>query len=449
MSGSQKKVTTKSRVAKSLELYEKAKRLIPKATQLLSRNPTNHALGVSPIYAERAKGCRFWDVDGHEYIDMYGGTGVISLGYCVEEIDQAAREQLAKGIAYAVNSPLEVELAELFIEAIPSAEMVRYAKGGGEADCMAIRIARGYTGKDKVAFCGYHGWHDWYLAANLLGDETLDSHLRPGVPAKGVPMALKGTALPFKYNDLDSLRLILEKNRGEIAAIIMEACRASKPEAGFLEGVRELADKHEAVLIFDEVVTGFRMARGGAQEYFGVTPDMTALGKAVANGYPLAAVVGKAEVMSAVEDMFISSSNWSETVSLAAGIAIQKFMKKNKFVEHVWEIGEYYGEGLRRICSDVGLSINFHGYPPVSGFDFGEPDGAPVNTLLIQEFAKRGVHGSGHFYIMYALKKSDIDEVLAAFKEIAPILKKGIEENRVGELLEAPVARMVFSRRMV
>ena len=449
MSGSQKNVAAESRVARSLELLEKAKRLIPKETQLITRHPTRNALGVSPIYAERAEGCRFWDVDGHEYIDMHSGTGVISLGYCVEEIDQAAREQLAKGIVYAVNSPLELELAELFVEAIPSAEMVRYVKGGGEADCLAVRIARGYTGRDKVAFCGYHGWHDWYLAANLLDDEALNAHLLPGVPTKGVPQALKGTTLPYKYNDLDSLRSVLENNRGEMAAIILEVCRASKPEEGFLEGVRELADEHEAVLIFDEVVTGFRMARGGAQEYFGVTPDITALGKAVANGYPLAAVVGKAEVMSAVEDMFVSSSNWSEAVSLAAGIAIQKFMKRNKFVEHVWEIGKYYQEGLRRICSDVGLSINFHGYPPVSGFDFGMPDSEAVNTLLIQEFAKRGVHGGGHSYMMYALKKSDIDEVLAAFKEIAAILKKGIDDNRVEELLEAPVARMVFPRRMV
>ena len=448
MSDSPKNVLTDSRIPNSLELYEKAKKLIPKVTQLLSRHPHMHAFGVSPIYAERAKGCRFWDVDGHEHIDMTGGVGFISLGYCVDEIDDAARQQMAKGVVYPVNSPLELDLAELLVEVIPSAQMVRYAKGGGEADCMAIRIARGYTQKDKIAFCGYHGWHDWYLSANLEAADALDTHVRP-VPVRGVPKALEGTALPFNYNDLDSLRSILDSNRGEVAAIIMEPCRTFTPEPGFLEGVRKLADEHQAVLIFDEVVTGFRMARGGAQEYFGVTPDITVLGKAVANGYPLAAVVGKSEVMSTVDDMFVSSGNWSEAVSLAAGAAIQRFMSKYNFADHVWKTGKYYQEGLRRVCSDVGLEINFHGYPPVFGFDFGVTESKPLGTLLRQEFAKRGVHGESFTYMMYALKESDIDEVLAAFKEIAPILKEAIENNSVAELLEVPVCEDVFRSRMV
>lgn len=432
-----------------MELYEKAKKFIPNITQLLSRHPAMAALGVSPIYAERAKGCRFWDVDSHEYIDTQGGTGVIALGYCIEEIDRAAREQLAKGICYVINSPLELELAERLIKVIPSAQMVRYAKGGGEADCMAIRIARAYTGKDKVAFCGYHGWHDWYLSANLLGDETLDNHLRPGIPAGGVPQALKGTAIPFAYNDVNSLRSILEANRGQMAAIIMEPCRHSAPKDGFLEKVRKMADQHQAVLIFDEVVTGFRMARGGAQEYFGVAPDITVLGKAVANGYPLAVVLGKREVMSAMSTTFMSSSNWSEAVSLAAGIAIQKFMDKHDVVKHFWDTGEYYRDELKKICSDVGLDLRVKGFPPVMSFDFGLADPQPIATLWRQEFAKRGVFGGNHTYMMYALKKSDLDEVLDAFKEIAPILKRAIDKNCADELLEVPVAQEVFKKRMV
>ena len=438
-----------SRVPRSLELYEKAKVLIPKVTQLLSRHPQMQAVGVSPIYAEKAKGCRFWDVDGREYIDTMGGTGVISLGYCVDEIDAAAKAQMDKGVCYVVNSPLELEFAEILVKTIPSAEMVRYAKGGGEADCIAIRIARAYTGKDKIAFCGYHGWHDWYLAANLQGDETLDNYLLPGVPIAGVPQGLKGTAMPFKYNDLDSLRSLLENNRGEIAAIIMEACRFQAPDEGFLEGVRKLADEHKAVMIFDEVVTGFRMARGGAQEYFGVTPDLTVLGKAIANGYPLAAVVGKAEVMAAAENSFISSSNWSEAVSLAAGVAIQKFMDEHNFCEHAWEVGKYYQDELVRIGSDAGLTVTIKGYPPVFAFDLGASDAAAAKTLLVQEFAKRGVMGGTGVYIMYALKKSDVDEVMAAFAEIAPILKAAIIDGKMDELLEAPVSRSVFKRRMV
>ena len=449
MSLAENKTAVNTRVPKSMELYAKAKRLIPRITQLLSRHPEIGALGVSPVYADRAKGCRIWDVDGHEYIDTMGGTGVISIGYCIEEIDQAAKTQMDKGICYVINSPLELELAEILVNVIPSAEMVRYAKGGGEADCMAVRIARAYTGKDKVAFCGYHGWHDWYLSANLTGDETLDNHLRPGVSAGGVPKALAGTAIPFEYNNLESLRSVLQQNQGQVAAIILEACRFKAPDSGFLEGVRKLADEHEAVLIFDEVVTGFRMARGGAQEYFGVTPDITVLGKAIANGYPLAAVVGKREIMMVVKDTFMSSSNWSEAVSLAAGIAIQNFMEEHDFVRHIWETGEYYQEQLRKISSDAGLSINIHSYPPMFRFNFGEEDPKAAGTLLTQEFAKRGVLGATHAYMMYSLKKSDIDEVMAAFKEIAPILKEAIHNGRMNELLEVPVADSVFKRRLV
>ena len=449
MQGSAEKSTMSTRVPKSMELYGKAKNLIPRLTQLLSRHPEMKALGTSPIYASRAKGCRFWDVDGYEYIDTQGGTGVVSIGYCVEEIDRPAKEQLDKGICYVVNSPLELEFAEILTRVIPSAEMVRYAKGGGEADCMAIRIARAYTGRDKIAFCGYHGWHDWYLAANLADAESLDGHLRPGVSAAGVPKVLKGTSIPFEYNNLESLRSLLQQNEGQVAAIIMEACREKAPQPGFLEGVRELASKHQAVLIFDEVVTGFRWARGGAQEYFGVTPDVTVLGKAIANGYPLAAVVGKREIMMAVNDTFMSSSNWSETVSLAAGIAIQNFMDEHDFVKHLWDTGEYYQQQLQRISSDAGLNISFKGYPPVFSFDFGEEDHKAVDTLLTQEFAKRGVFGGTHTYMMYALKKSDIDQVLDAFKEIVPILKAAIHDGRMDELLEAPVGRSVFKRRLV
>ena len=436
-------------VAKSQELFQQARELIAGQTQLLSRHPTLHAFGVSPIYAERAGGCRFWDVDGNEYVDMCGGTGVVYLGYCHPAVDAAAIEQIRKGIAYAVNSPLEIEFAELLTDAIPCAEMVRYAKGGGDADAVAIRLARCYTGRDKVLFCGYHGWHDWYLAANLEDAANLDAHLLAGVPSGGVPKALAGTAIPFAYNDLDDLRRKLEANRGQVACIIMEAARSFQPEPGFLEGVRELADEHEAVLIFDEVVTGFRYARGGAQEHFGVVPDMATFGKAIGNGYPIAAIVGRKEIMRSIEASFISSSYWSEPASMAAAIAIQKLIRSEDVIGHIWRMGERFQEGLLKLGKDFDLPWFVEGLPPVfrHGLRVGRP--GPYMTLLTQEMARRGVHMGGGCYIMYAHQPDDIDHVLATLREVAPTLREAVRRGSVEGLLEVPEAKPVFRRRLV
>jgi glutamate-1-semialdehyde 2,1-aminomutase len=266
-------------VARSMELYRRALELIPGGTQLVSRRPTRYAHGVSPVFAARAKGARFWDVDGNEYIDWASGIGSIILGYCDPVIDDAVREQLALGTVYSINHELEVELAEELTRTIPSAEMVRYAKCGGEACAMAVRIARGVTGRDLVLFCGYHGWHDWYLAANLAEEASLNAHLFPGIEPTGVPKALAGTALPFPSGDLAALGALLDAHRGRVAAVIMEPLRSELPPPGYLEGVKALAREHGAVLIFDEVTSGFRLAVGGAQEYLGVTPDMTVLGR--------------------------------------------------------------------------------------------------------------------------------------------------------------------------
>ena len=436
-------------VARSHELFGRARELIAGQTQLLSRHPTLHAFGVSPVYAESAKGCRFRDVDGNEYIDMCGGTGVVYLGYCHPTVDAAAVEQIRKGIAYPVNSPLEIELAELLIEAVPCAEMVRYAKGGGDANAVAIRLARCYTGRDKVLFCGYHGWHDWYLAANLEQADNLDGHLLPGVPVGGVPKALAGTAIPFAYNDLDDLRRKLEANRGQVACIIMEAARSYQPEQGFLEGVRELADAHEVVLIFDEVVTGFRYARGGAQQYFGVVPDMATFGKAIGNGYPIAAIVGRRDIMSSITASFVSSSYWSEPASMAAAIAIQKLIRDEDVIGHIWRMGERYQEGLLKIGRDFDVPLYVEGLPPVFHIGFKVDSPGKHVTLITQEMAKRGVHTIGGCYIMYAHQPDDIDYVLAMLREVAPTLREAIQKGNVDGLLEVPEGRLVFKKRLV
>ena len=281
-----------TRVPKSSALYRRAHELIPGATQLVSRRQSRYAADVSPAYAVRARGARFWDVDGFEYIDWVSGIGAIILGYCDPVVDEAVKRQIDLGTMYSINHELELELAEELTRTIPSAQMVRYAKCGGEACAIAIRIARGATGRDKVLFCGYHGWHDWYLAANLAEEANLNAHLFPGIDPIGVPKALAGTVLPFPYGDLAALGQMLDDHRGEVAAVIMEPLRGEAPPEGYLAGVAKLAREHGAAVIFDEVSSGFRIRIGGVQEYCGVTPDMTVLAKAISNGYPMGAVVG-------------------------------------------------------------------------------------------------------------------------------------------------------------
>ena len=436
-------------VARSQAAFKRAEALIAGQTQLLSRHPSLYAFGVSPIYAEHAEGCRFRDLDGNEFIDMLGGTGVIYLGYCHPEVDAAAIAQIRKGIAYPVNSVLELQLAELLTEAIPCAEMVRYAKGGGDANAVAVRIARAYTGRDKLLFCGYHGWHDWYIAANLEDPEQLSAHLLPGVPCAGVPKALAGSVIPFAYNDLEDIRRKLESNRGEVACVIMEAARSAQPAPGFLEGIREFCDAHDVLLIFDEVVTGFRYALGGAQEYFGVVPDMATFGKAVGNGYPISVIAGRREVMRAVETSFVSSSYWSEPASMAAAIAVQEIMRKDDVIPHVWEMGKRLQEGILKLGRDSQLPLTLEGLPPVFSFGLGVEDPAPYQTLITQEMARRGVHMSGGIYIMFAHTAEDIDAVLSALKDVMPVLRKALDRGSVEGLLETPVARPLFRQRQV
>ena len=283
-------ITSNSKFNKSKALYDQACELFPYGTQLFSRRPELGAFGQAPIYFDHAKDAHFWDIDGNEFIDTAMGVGPVILGYCYESVDQTVKEQIEKGVLGSINHKLEIDVAQAITEMVPCAEMIKFCKSGGEADAVAVRIARGYTGKDKVVFCGYHGWHDWYLAANLESDSSLDRHLLPGLAPKGVPVSLARTCLPFEYNNLDQLESVLKNNSGQVACIIMEATRFKKPEPGFLEGVRQLADKHDCLLIFDEVITGFRMSAGGAQEFFGVTPDLATFAKAIANGYSLAAV---------------------------------------------------------------------------------------------------------------------------------------------------------------
>ena len=439
-------------VSRSRALFEEAERLMPGGTQLLSRRPSLFLPGAWPVYAERAKGCRIWDIDGNEYVDFLAGFGPFVLGYGCEAVDRAVIEQVRRTTCSTLNNPLEVEVAQILTEAVPCAEMVRFSKCGGEADAMAIRVARGYTGRDRVLFCGYHGWHDWYIAANLASAEALNAHLLPGVSPRGVPKGLAGTAIPFEYNNLDSLRGALEAHRGEVAAIIMEACRSKAPAPGYLEGVRRLATEHGAVLIFDEVVTGFRLARGGAQEYFGVTPDLTTFAKALGNGYPLSAVVGRRGVMEGAATQFISSLYWSDAIGLAAAKATLEEMRRVDAQRLLWERGRLLKEGLTEAIARRGVPAQCAGYEPMLSLAFEGGDAGLRKAMMSvyqQEMLRRGfLAGAGH-----PLSVAHTEEVIAGFvaaaDEAFAEVRAGLDAGDLASRLETTGEQQEGFRRLV
>ena len=436
-----------SKFKRSNELYRQAKHLFPYGTQLFSRRPELGAFGQAPIYFEKMKNAHFRDVDGNEFIDTAMGVGSVILGYRDNKVDDAVKEQIDKGVLGSINNTLEIKVAQTIIDMVPCAEMVKFCKSGGEADAIAVRIARGYTGKEKVLFCGYHGWHDWYLAANLASDSSLDQHLLPNLNPKGVPASLSGTCLPFEYNNLDQLNLLLKKNAGEFACIIMEATRFKQPDKGFLEGIRQLADEHHCLLIFDEVITGFRISMGGAQEYFGVTPDLATFAKAIANGYSLAAVVGCRKIMETQADNFISSTYWSDCTALAAGLATLNEINSKPVIETINKTGQRLVSHLRVMAKKHSLDIDVagHGFNFTLNFNYGIISGK-IMTLFIQEMVARGIYTNGVFYPCHTHTSEDLEKILSAADEVFALLKKGIEKKSTDQLLKCPERQTGFRR---
>lgn len=439
-------------VRRSLETYARALEVIPGGMQLISRRPYILAQGISPIYADHAKGSHLWDVDGNEYIDWISGIWAIILGYCDSVVDEAVKAQIDRGVTYSLCSELELELAEEMIRTFPSAEMVRYAKGGGDACAVAVRIARGTSGKDKVLFCGYHGWHDWYIAANLMDDGTLDEHLFPGIDPTGVPRALKGTAVPFRYGDLDMLEDLLKANEGQVACIIMEPMRSVLPPEGFLEGVRSLADVHNVLLIFDEVSCGFRCALGGAQEYLRVTPDMSVFAKALSNGYAMGAVVGKREAMEPAARMFVSSTYWHDTVGIVAALTTIRELRRRDAVTRFFEVGAALKQGVDAAARATGLPAQSAGldcYPKIQ-FQIEDPVTArKVSTLYVQEMSKRGILCHPNFAINWAHSDEDVERTLAAVRDAFGIIQGALAAGNIDGVLECEPKRDTFRRRMV
>ena len=331
------------KIKKGIELWKKAKRIIPGGTQLLSKRSEQFLPEQWPSYYKKAKGVEIWDLDGNKYIDMaYMGIGACILGYADEDVNIAVKRAIDEGSMSTLNSPEEVELTELLLNLHPWAEMVRIARTGGEAMAIAVRIARAYTKKDKIAFCGYHGWHDWYLSANLADDKSLDGHLLPGLEPLGVPRCLKGTSIPFNYNKIQELKEIISKNK-DIGVIVIEPLRHHYPEDNFLGKVREIANEIKAVLVFDEITSGWRMNVGGVHQLYNVEPDIAVYGKGISNGFPMAAIIGKGKIMDMAQRSFISSTYWTERIGPAAALATINKLRKNDVPSHLIKIGNLIG----------------------------------------------------------------------------------------------------------
>ena len=415
---------------KSEQLLERALKAIPLASQTFSKSLTQYPRGVSPFFIEKGMGAKVWDVDGNEYIDFVNSLAAVTLGYCDADVDKAVQAQMKNGVTFSLSHTLELEVAEKLIEIIPCAEKVRFAKNGTDATSASIRIARAYTGKEHIAVCGYHGWQDWYICST-----TRDL---------GVPNGVKELTHKFQYNSIKSLEKLFQEQ--ELACVIMEPMNVEYPEDNFLEKVKELAHKNNALLIFDETITGFRYSLGGAQELFNVIPDMATLGKGMANGYPLSAVVGSNKIMKKVEDIFFSGTFGGETLSLAAANAIINKYKKEKVVDHFYEIGTYLLERLNRIIDNENLGDIFwtSGHPAWSFLHIKEQEeynSFEIKTFFLQESLKRGIITLGTHNLSFSHTKREIDRLIEVYAEVLPMIKWHVNnqtllENIHGEILE-------------
>ena len=408
------------------ELYGKAKKIIPGGTQLLSKRPEMFLPNKWPVYYSRAKGCEVWDLDGRHYYDAsLMGVGANVLGYAFDEVDDAAKGAITVGSMCTLNAPEEVYLAEKLIALHPWAGAVRYAKAGGEAMAQAARIARAYTKKDIVLCCGYHGWHDWYLSANLTkGDPLAEVHLKGLLPL-GVPQGMAGTNLIFHYNNFDEFAELVDANKGQIAAVIIEPIRNHYPKDNFLQKIREVTKREDIVLVADEISAGFRLCTGGSHLKLGIEPDMAVFAKAMTNGYPLSAIIGKKEVMEAAQSTFISSTFFTERIGFAATLRSIECYEKYNVAEYINNTGKAVQETWRELADKNGIEIVVSGIYPLSHFEFKADNPLAYKTFFTQEMLKRGFLASTGFYISYAHTAEMLEKYFAAmdegFAEVAKI----------------------------
>ncbi len=416
--------------ATSERLYEEACRLVVGGTTQ-AKSPQNYIPGEYPIYAARGQGAYVWDVDGNYFIDWILAYGCLALGYCVPEVDEAAIREIREGFAFPLTRPIQNRLAELLVELIPCAELVHFFKAGSDATSAAVRVARIYTGRDKVARWGYNGWHDWCCH-------------RPA----GIPASVRQNTLHFRYNDLNSLEDVLNRHRGEVACVIMMPLEVQPPAPGFLEGAQDLTHRHGALFILDEMRSGFRMALGGAQEYYGVTPDLACFGKAMSNGYAISALVGRAEVMQSLLQSHLSSTFYTNSIAMAAAVANIERMKCGDVIPHLWAIGQALQDGLRQLIRDSGVQAEVVGVPPMPFLvftydnenwltDTGQ-NGRPVIEkgsrterawrAFYTEMARGGalLHPNHHWNTCYAHTAADVEHTLSVAAEAFQAVRQAI-----------------------
>src|SRR5574337_40598 len=434
-----------TRLGTGPKLWKRAKRVIPGGNMLLSKRAEMFLPEQWPAYFSKAKGCRVWDLDGREYIDMsIMGIGTNILGYGHPEVDEAVHQTIEAGNMSTLNCPEEVYLAEHLVELHPWADMARFARSGGEANAIAIRIARAATGKTKVAFCGYHGWHDWYLAANLGDEKNLAGHLLPGLEPNGVPANLRDTIYPFNYNRFDELEILV--NMHDIGVIKMEVSRNQGPEDGFLQKVRQLATDRGIVLIFDECTSGFRQTFGGLHKLYGVEPDMAMFGKALGNGYAITAVIGRREIMEAAQTSFISSTFWTERIGPTAGLKTLDVMGREGSWETITKTGRRIGERWQALAAKHGLSIQLTGLPALIGFSFPLPDMLKYKTLITQEMLAKGFLAATSVYVCIAHTPEVVDAYFNALDSVFSLVRQCEDGRDVNSLLKGPVCHAGFKR---
>ena len=427
-----------SRYERSEKMLDRALRTIPLGTQTFSKSYTQYPRGVSPLFVERGDGSRIWDVDGNEYIDFSNSLAAVTLGYSDPDVTEAVNRQLARGVTFTLPHPVEFACAERIVDMVPCAEMVRFGKNGSDATAGAVRLARAYTGRNRIMVCGYHGWQDWYI-----GSTSRD---------RGVPRAVSDLTHPVPYNDLDAVLGLFRSHPGEFAALIVEPMNLVWPRPGYLNELKELVHAEGALLVFDEVVTGFRFAPGGAQELFGVTPDLATLGKGLANGFPLSAVVGRRDVMRLMEEVFFSFTMGGETLSLAAAIATMKKVREHGVPARLAELGTILLSGLEGLIVEHDLQdlVSVAGHPSWSFIvlnDSGGYSSFEIKTLFLQEMFARGILTTGSHNVTFSHSEADIDRLLGIYDEVLPLLSAVIKERRLREALGCQPLQPLFKVR--
>jgi glutamate-1-semialdehyde 2,1-aminomutase len=429
---------TNPRYANSQAMFERASRVIPLGSQTFSKSHLSYPEGEAPLFLSRGRAGRVWDVDGNEYVDMVNGLLPNVLGYDDPDVARAVTEQLGKGVTLSLATELEIILAEELVKLIPCAEMVRFGKNGSDVTAGAIRIARAYTSRDRVAVCGYHGWQDWYIGSTLRH--------------KGVPKVVRDLTHTFPYNDLAALDALLGKFPGEFAAVMMEPMNFTEPAPGYLAGVKELAHRHGALFIFDEIITGFRYHIGGAQTLLGVTPDLATFGKSMGNGFPIAAVVGQADIMREMEEIFFSFTFGGEGVSLAAAISVVQKMQREPVIQRLWKTGGMLIERINGLIRefDISLVASIVGKPCWSLLqiaDAGPYTSWELKTLFLQEVLENGVLTGGANNICYAHDAADLDQVEVAYRAGFSKIRQVLDGEPLAAHLRCPAIQPIFRVR--